>query len=267
MTPRVVRIALFLCDTPIPSVLSTHGDYTRIFQALLHQTRPADSEYLLDPYDVVNKMEYPTDSKLKEYDAIMLTGSAASAYSDVPWITKLVSYIARFGDLSTNPNPQLKLIGVCFGHQIIAMALGGTCERTPGARWEIGPTPIKLTQLGKEVFDVEDDELNIQQMHRDYVPCIPSQFHLLASTDTTMNQGMVRFFDSESPTSHDTTQIQILTVQGHPEFTEPIVTEILKARHAMGVVDDATRDDVTRRKDWRNDGHIVVRTVWRILGE
>ncbi|KAF9259255.1 hypothetical protein L218DRAFT_963776 [Marasmius fiardii PR-910] len=143
------------------------------------------------------------------------------------------------------------------------MALGGTCERTPGPTWEIGPTPVKLTQLGKEVFGVEDDELNLQEMHRDYVPFVPPQFQLLASTDATVNQGMVRFF--ESATSHDPTQVQILTVQGHPEFTEPIVTEILKRRYEMGVVDDATRDDATRRKDWRNDGLVVARTVWRMF--
>ncbi|KAL0064544.1 hypothetical protein AAF712_008489 [Marasmius tenuissimus] len=260
-----VKIALFLCDTPIPVVLAAHGDYTNIFRTLLESTLPPNFELVLDPYDVVNKMEYPDDDKLKEYDAIMLTGSAANAYDKIPWTTKLISYIARVSDPSTSPHPQLRVVGICFGHQIVALAVGGICERTPGAKWEIGPTPISLTPLGKEVFGVEGDELNIQEMHRDYVPSVPPQFHLLGSTDATMNQGMVRYFGDS--VSRDPIQIQILTVQGHPEFTEPIVSEVLKTRHATGVVDDATKDDATRRKDWRNDGKIVARAVWRMFGD
>ena len=76
-TMKRVKIALFLCDTPIPAILAVHGDYTNIFRTLLEQTLPPNFELVLDPYDVVNKMEYPDDDKLKEYDAIMLTGSGA----------------------------------------------------------------------------------------------------------------------------------------------------------------------------------------------
>ena len=68
------RLALFLCDTPIPAVLSTDGDYTAIFNDLLRKALPDKSAtFTLDPYDVRNKMEYPED--VDRYDGIILTGS------------------------------------------------------------------------------------------------------------------------------------------------------------------------------------------------
>ena len=68
------QLALFLCDTPIPAVLSTDGDYTAIFNDLLRKALPDPSAtFTLDPYDVRNKMEYPED--VDRYDGIILTGS------------------------------------------------------------------------------------------------------------------------------------------------------------------------------------------------
>ena len=68
------RIALFLCDTPIPTVRAVDGIYTDIFNTLLRKSRP-DLQYVLDPYDVREKQEYPRPEDLAKYDAIMLTGS------------------------------------------------------------------------------------------------------------------------------------------------------------------------------------------------
>jgi len=51
------------------------------------------------------------------------------------------------------PRPHLFATGICFGHQIIARALGGEC--VPNGRWEIGPTNVKLTNLGQQIFGVE----------------------------------------------------------------------------------------------------------------
>lgn len=73
-----IRIALFLCDTPIPSVVEADGDYSRIFNEFVRKSMPNDQvTFVMDPYDVRNKMEYPED--IDEYDAIMLTGSGGSS--------------------------------------------------------------------------------------------------------------------------------------------------------------------------------------------
>lgn len=77
-------IALLICDTPLPEVVAAHGDYHVMFTALLHaaggELGIADiaDQCTLDPYDVVTKMEYPTEEQLNTYDGILITGSSES---------------------------------------------------------------------------------------------------------------------------------------------------------------------------------------------
>ncbi|KAI0075619.1 class I glutamine amidotransferase-like protein [Panus rudis PR-1116 ss-1] len=261
-----IRIALFLCDTPIPAVQETDGDYTQIFKALLQNSSPK-TEFILDPYDVRNKQEYPDN--VEQYSAIILTGSAASAYENLDWINLLVGYIASVA----KEKPQIKLLGICFGHQIIARSLG--CECVPnGGKWEVGVTPVDLTETGKQVFGI--DKLNIQQMHRDHVPDIPKGCHLLGSTEVSHNQGFIRFVpgsrsaQSAQPDFSDPEtwkDIQIFTVQGHPEFTRRIVDKIVDARSATGVIGKDVAEDARRRAEWRNDGvDVIGKVLWRIIG-
>jgi len=75
----VKSIALLICDTPVPAVLSTYGDYHAIFTTFLRASLPAapdsNSVFTLDPYDVVHKQEYPSEEKESTYDGIIITGS------------------------------------------------------------------------------------------------------------------------------------------------------------------------------------------------
>ncbi|KAJ6466935.1 class I glutamine amidotransferase-like protein [Mycena sanguinolenta] len=256
-------VALLICDTPMPSVVEEHGDYHVLFTNLLHAAGKqlgideiAD-KCKLDPYDVVTKMEYPTDEQLAVYDGILITGSKANAYEDIEWINKLVEYTARVA----TEKPNLRIVGICFGHQIVARTLGGRCVRND--KWEVGPTPVTLSPLGKEVFGV--DLLYIQEMHRDHVPEVPPNFHLLGSTDVSMNQGMVRFHSAAAPPSPvSLSDIHIFTVQGHPEFEEPVVTKLTAMRTAQGIIDSVTAADAARRANWQNDGVGIIGKV--ILG-
>lgn len=76
-----------------------------------------------------------------------------------------------------------------------------------------------------------------------------------------MNQGMVRFTPSDAPPPPapiSLSDIQIFTVQGHPEFNEPIVSKIVVARAKAGVIDAAVTADAVQRAGWQNDGVGVV---------
>ncbi|KAJ7182672.1 class I glutamine amidotransferase-like protein [Mycena crocata] len=260
-------VALLICDTPMPSVIGVHGDYHVLFTELLHASAKQhgitdiEDKCKLDAYDVVHKMEYPTDTQLESYDGILITGSKASAYDDIAWINKLVDYTARVA----TAKPQIKLIGICFGHQIVARALGGRCVPNDG-KWEVGPTPISLTGLGKEIFGV--DSLYIEEMHQDHVPEVPPTFHLLGLTDVAQNQGMVRFNSTDAPSSPiSLSDIHILTVQGHPEFNEPIVTKIVAARTQSGIINAVTAADAERRANWQNDGvGVVAKAILGVYG-
>lgn len=72
-----IRLAVLLCDTPAPPVLKEDGDYHKIFEVWLRGASPS-TDFTLDAFDVVNKMEYPPEDA--EYDGVLLTGSGQSDY-------------------------------------------------------------------------------------------------------------------------------------------------------------------------------------------
>lgn len=105
---------------------------------------------------------------------------------------------------------------------------------------------------------------NIQEMHRDHVPAVPPTLHLLGSTSISHNQGMVRFLPNTSRRLED---VQILTVQGHPEYVEGIVSGLVAIRSQSGLIDAETAADAERRKNWRNDGvEVIGKVIWGVLG-
>ncbi|KAF9074746.1 hypothetical protein BDP27DRAFT_1316761 [Rhodocollybia butyracea] len=158
-----INIALLLCDDLFPEIVVEHGEHAKIFEDFMRRSLTFaqctasdhfnhDLELTMDVYDA-QKMEYPSEEQIDGYDAFMCTGSASSAYDQVEWIQTLILFIAH---LAKN-HPKVKIFGICFGHQIISLALGGTCVIMNEGRWEIGPTKLCLTDVGEEIFGVKDN--------------------------------------------------------------------------------------------------------------
>lgn len=303
MAPTPIRIALLSCDTPIDPVRQLHGDYLDIFSSLLTRSLPPGVDkdiFVLDNYDVVHKMEYPAENDA--YDALLITGSPKSAYEDVEWIHKLVEYIKDIA----KQKPMVKIVGICFGHQIVGLALGGSCVRNNGI-WEVGPTNVNLSEIGQKVFGEGKEVLHIQQFHSDHVPTVPTDpfpFQCLGSTDLCANQGMVLFYglpshpSSSTPNGTNTDdrkslvrKIHILTVQGHPEFHRSIMSRLIDYRAGKGILSPEIAGDARARnelevempglvvvgngqegtrdeqaKTWVNDGLEVAEIIWEMLG-
>ena len=105
---------------------------------------------------------------------------------------------------------------------------------------------------------------NIQQMHRDHIPEVPEGCELLASTPVCKNQGFVRY--APGSVSRTPKDIEIFTIQGHPEFTENIVRKIVDLRSSTGVIDQSTAESARARAKWRNDGvDVIGKAIWQIL--
>ncbi|KAG1852852.1 class I glutamine amidotransferase-like protein [Suillus subalutaceus] len=254
------RIALLICDVPVDAIREKHGDYTRIFGSLLEKslqpinhTRSVDSQttFTLEPFDVYTQI-YPKDDK---YDAMIITEAGMDQT-----LIEYVRYVAT-------EKPRIKIFGVCFGHQVIALAMGGTCVRNTR---EVSATKLRLNELGKKVYGVESGALNLHLMNRDHVPTTPPSFHIIVSSDHSRNHGMVRFSQSESsgdapPLNFRLTDIHILTSQGHPEFTESIMRMLLSARREL--LGTEVVDDGQSRAGNQNDGVAVVgKAMWGIMG-
>ncbi|BGP02920.1 putative glutamine amidotransferase [Rhodotorula toruloides] len=271
--PRNLRLLILLADTPLPAVVKRSGDYHQIFTSLLRSSiEVAKSEQgaersangVAEPktlevqsYDVVRD-EYPSEEEVKGADGVLITGSAASAYEPLPWITTLVSFTTSLPSL----NPFLKLIGICFGHQIIARAFGSTVERNEKG-WEIGTRRIGLSERGREVFEGRG-EIAVHQMHRDHVPSFPPSFELLGSTPACAIHGMVRLVDPSAPFSH--TNIAAVTLQGHPEFDSEMVNTIIDAREAGGVISREVAEESREYAGERDDGAWIGRVLLRMFG-
>lgn len=291
---RTIRVALLICGELPQTLVASHGDFHAIYQRWLKNSLPRypGTRLVMHGYDVA-RMKYPKESQLSKYDAVMLTGSPSDAWADEPWVNRLVSFVRHVGD----EHPHVKIYGICFGHQIVNRALGGTAQRNTKG-WELGRTTVHTTDVGKMLFGV--DKLELQQIHQDHVPIssFPSSLssngvYPLGYTDNTDNHGLVKFH-SQSPnftnysnrhSSHLARQIHVMTVQGHPEFNDTLVADITKELHDVDLnvidlrkqcsseVEDPSHD--TSRIDGnevleaskRDDGiDVVGRAFWRLFG-
>lgn len=91
-------------------------------------------------------------------------------------------------------------------------------------------------------------------MHRDQVFNVPAGAELLASTDKCMNHGFI-------------IPGRVITVQGHPEFTEDIMREILELRHESGLLTDEVFKSGMARNGDDHDGVLVAQAFLRFLQE
>ncbi|GAA5943963.1 putative amidotransferase [Sporobolomyces koalae] len=264
---RDVLLIILLDDCPLPPVREQYGTYHDIFVSLFqHSLAVSNSEHssagskpgstrhklIIESYDVVQGV-YPSEETLKRADGLLLTGSAASAYENDDWIVELVSFVQRLPEI----NKSLKLIGICFGHQIIARAYGAVTEKNEQG-WEVGTRSLELTHTAKQLFT--RTKLSVHQMHQDHVPTMPEGFESLGSTEICPVHGMVRFVDQEGPKT--LANVSILTLQGHPEFNAKIVNEVIDIRERKGVFSRefaaASREDANQH----DDGTLI---GWKLL--
>jgi len=273
MSPRIYHVGpedresqtllLLLADTPIPPVVEAFGDYHRIFgdwltnsYKSLEGSKRVEKSLKIISYDVVNG-EYPSEEDESNAIGVMITGSVSSAYEKQSWILDLTSYIHSL----PNRHPSLKIIGICFGHQIIGNAFSesGTALNEKG--WELGVKKIELTEEGKKIFESEEPAINLHQVHRDHLPSLPPSFTLLSHNAITPVHAMARFSDSPSLST-----CQILSVQGHPEFKPELVLKIIDFREQKGIFNKEFADDSRVDAKKHDDGIRVGRTILKVLG-
>lgn len=109
--------------------------------------RPLSDVASITARNIVEDTEpYPP---LDEVDAILITGSRHTAFDNDPWILKLVEYAKQAID-----SGRIRVVGVCFGHQIIGRAMGAPVGKSDKG-WEIAVTDVDLTDKGKAIFQLD----------------------------------------------------------------------------------------------------------------
>ena len=120
-----MKLGILKTDTVRPEWVPEFGEYPDMFVDLLGQ---ADPDLQFQVYDVENG-EYPAD--IDEVDAYLITGSKSSVYDDKAWIGELMDFVRELDQR------RKKLVGICFGHQLVAQALGGKTEKSSKG-WGVG---------------------------------------------------------------------------------------------------------------------------------
>ncbi len=156
-------------------------------------------------YSVVD-MEFPKD--ITDCNGWLVTGSKHGAYEDHPFIPPLEQFIQ---DVFAADIP---LVGICFGHQIIAQALGGTVEKFSGG-WAVG----------RQRYDWNGETLHLNAWHQDQVTTLPPHAQVYASNAFCENAALVY-------------GRKAFTIQPHPEYGGDFIGGLVTHR-GPGVVPDA----------------------------
>jgi GMP synthase-like glutamine amidotransferase len=177
------------------------GDYPELFSALL---APVGIEVV--PY-AAEHGQLP--ASLDECDGWLCSPSRLSVYDDEPWIKDLEDLIR---EAVARERP---FVGICFGHQLLAQALGGRVERSP-AGWGVGVEQYDvIEQLAAMEQPVECCALIAS--HEDQVVDVPSEARVFAHSDHCPVAGMA-------------VGERLWTVQGHPEFVPELADYLLALR-------------------------------------
>ncbi|CAK8530352.1 unnamed protein product [Lathyrus sativus] len=191
---RKKRYGILMCGEDSEYLLKRHGGCYGFFTKML-----AEEGETWDLYKVVNG-EFPQDDDVCFYDGFVITGSCHDAHANDPWILKLLTLIHTLNSFNK------KILGICFGHQIIGRALGGKVVRST-AGWDIDVTTINLLQSSYSNKSLNlPSNLSLFQCHRDEVRDLPEEAEIIGWSEKTGIE-MFRYGDN------------MLGIQGHPEFT------------------------------------------------
>ena len=194
---RGLNIAVLQTGRAPDELQVEHGDYDSMCKALLGLSPEEAKTYaILDG-------EFPPSPE--KYDVLLITGSRHGVYEDHAWINPLEELIRN-----AYARKQ-KMIGICFGHQIIARALGGAVKKSDKG-FGVGVMDYALTR-----HDGSQAPISLCAWHQDQIVAPPPGGKIIAHSDFCAVAGL----------EYGNTAISF---QAHPEFTRDYVRDLIELR-------------------------------------
>ncbi len=194
-----MKIGILVTGHVAEGLRGTHGEYDAMFARWLD-----GHGFTFQGWFVVDG-QFPDGPK--DADGWLITGSRHGAYEDHDWIAPLEALIR---DIVASGRP---LVGICFGHQIIAQALGGRVEKAAQG-WSVGRT----------TYDTDRGPLTLDAWHQDQVVELPEGAQVLAASEFCPYAALA-YGD------------KVLSYQAHPEFPADYTIDLLDKR-GPGIVPD-----------------------------
>jgi GMP synthase-like glutamine amidotransferase len=219
MELRMARIAILETGAPPPALAERHGDYPAMFRTLL------GDGYAFETFRS-RAGEWPDPAA---FDAAIITGSAAGVYEAHPWIADLLDWIRR-------AKGRTRLIGVCFGHQAMAQALGGRVEKSDRG-WGVGLHRYAAASAQPWMVPPAAT-VAIPASHQDQVVTAPPGARVILRSEFTPFAGLA--WDDDA-----------VSLQGHPEFTPAYAGDLTGGRRERigAAVADAALASLQRPDD------------------
>lgn len=231
-----MHIGILQADRVDPEHRDRFGDYPAMFAATLRVRM--DREATFEYFDV-RRGRYP--GRIEDCDGYLISGSRASVYDEDPWIARLIGFV---GELHS---ARARTVGICFGHQMIAQALGGAVARASGG-WGVGVHTWSVVRR-ESWMDPVLPEIRLLASHQDQVRTLPSRARLLASSTFCPNAAF-------AVGNH------MLALQGHPEFSKAYARFLMhKRRPLIG----AAFDPGLRSLEQPTDAGVIARWIARFL--
>lgn len=208
-----MRVIVLVTGQPVARVLARRGDFARLLREASRDPRSGGSPRgsagapgRWAAHDLRTAAPAPGP---RDADAFIITGSASSVTERAPWMQRAEGLVRAIVEA------RVPLLGVCFGHQMIAEALGGRVERNPRGR-EIGT--VRLTRVADDpIFSALPRSFDVNATHVDAVTRLPRGARLLATTALD---------DASAFAIGDT----VKAVQFHPEFDADVMRGYVLAR-------------------------------------
>lgn len=236
-----MKVGLLLCDhVAVPLQDTSNGDYDNVYSLMLNNAASKvhlEGEMTIESYFVVDE-SFPESTD--ECDAWLVTCSHHDSYSQEPWIIRLKQFVV---EVFCTGKP---LIGICFGHQLISIALGGKVARRK--QWIAGVQSIQL----KPNPISSKNNIKLLGIHRDEVVLPPKKATVIGST-------------SNVPISVILISPNVLTFQYHIEYTKKYFNALIKSRQgAIGT--DITQSALNELEQELDNESIAIDVLKFMIG-
>lgn len=224
-----MKVGLLICGEMPPAMHRKGITYPKLLKDWLGKNMPAKSVY--KPYRVFAS-NLPTS--VESCDCYFVSGSRASLTDNEPWMRDLCNF------LLVAAKAQVPVVGICFGHQALAKALGGRVDRAKNwcagfQEWRVVREEGWMRDCGKR--------LHLLSIHQDQVVKLPPRSVRIATSEACPN-GVFRIAN------------HTIGIQGHPEFTPQIMRKLIEA-NAKSIGKEAVAEALLKLEEPTNSADMA----------